>query len=147
MTQTTREEKMQCHICGAAAEWVREERVRSIGGRRIQIMDELYRCPSCGEEFYTPAQAQASDRRATEVLHEQGMLHPREIRALRDQLGLTQADFEHLLGVGANTVSRWENGHVWPNSATNALLRLLQVGPENARWLAEWHGVRLPDAA
>jgi HTH-type transcriptional regulator/antitoxin MqsA len=126
-----------CHICGAGAYPVQEERERSIGGRRVRILDVLYRCPSCGEEFYTAAQARASDRRATDALHEQhGALHPKEIRAPRERLGLTQADFEHLLGVGANTVSRWENGHVWPNAATNALLRLLEADPQNAQRLA-----------
>lgn len=55
--------------------------------------------------------------------------------------------FEHLLYVGANTVSRRENGHMWSNAAVVALLRLLQVRPENAPWLVQWQGVRLPSAA
>lgn len=35
---------------------------------------------------------------------------PREVVALREQLGLNQAQFAAELGVDQSTVSRWENG-------------------------------------
>lgn len=139
---------MECAICGGPAHLVREERERTIGGRRVVVHDEFYRCEACGEAFLTAEQARASEARAAEQLHTvHGMMLPEEIRALRTRLGLTQAGFEALLGVGRNTVVRWENGHVYPNAATNALLRLLEANPENARLLADWHRVELGTAA
>jgi HTH-type transcriptional regulator / antitoxin MqsA len=139
---------MRCAICDGTARLVREGRERRIGRRKILVKDEFYRCEACSEEFFTPEQAQASDRRAAQQLRERhGTLLPEEIRTLRERLGLTQAQFEALLGVGPYTVVRWENGHVRPNAATNALLRLLASDGANVRRLAEWHAVRLTDAA
>jgi DNA-binding transcriptional regulator YiaG len=42
-------------------------------------------------------------------------MKPLEIKALREKMGLTQQDFSILVGVGCNTVNRWENGHVKPS--------------------------------
>ncbi len=40
---------------------------------------------------------------------------PPEIKALRQRMGLTQQDFAILVGVGCNTVNRWENGRTKPS--------------------------------
>jgi DNA-binding transcriptional regulator YiaG len=39
---------------------------------------------------------------------------PDAIRALRDRLGMTQADFADRLGAKVTTVSRWETGVTHP---------------------------------
>jgi putative zinc finger/helix-turn-helix YgiT family protein len=140
---------MECAVClEGLGRRVQERRTRKIGRWEIEVDDGFYRYERCDEEFYTPEQLQdadARDRAALKVRH--GVLLPEEIRALRGRLALTQAQFEALLGVGRNTVVRWESGHTWPNAATNTLLRLLDADPSNARRLAEWHGVTLPSAA
>lgn len=141
-------ETTACAICGGVAHHIREERPYPVGRWSVVVADDFYRCEACEEEFYTPAQSKAVSRHARERAREEfGLLFPEEIRALRERLGLTQAQFEALLGVGRNTVVRWENGHVYPNAATNALLRLLEANPENARLLADWHRVEIGTAA
>jgi putative zinc finger/helix-turn-helix YgiT family protein len=83
-------------------------------------------------------------RAIARVREEDALLTPDQVRAVRRKLGLTQPAFERLLGVGANTVVRWERGTVPQGSAADSLLRLLDEFPENARFLAGLHGVELP---
>ena len=52
------------------------------------------------------------------------MMESTHVRAIRDQLGYTQARLSALLGVHALTVSRWERGALFP---TPEGLRLLHA--------------------
>lgn len=134
----------RCPICGGEAHLTREVRPITILARSVAVEDEFYRCTKCGEEVYRPGMMDAVTRRATaKIREEDGLLAPDEVRAIRRKLGLTQPEFERLLGVGANTVVRWERGTVPQGSAADSLLRLLDAFPENARFLAALHGVEL----
>lgn len=133
-----------CHVCDGDAIPTSEEREYTIGRRSAVVRDEFMRCPVCAEEFYLPGQMDAVQRRASAAIRdEEGLLLPEEIRAIREGLGLSQADFERLLGVGPKTVVRWEKGTVFQNKATDALLRLLRADRENLRRLSQWHQVPL----
>jgi len=134
----------RCPICDGSALAVSEERDVQIGKRTARVLDEFFRCGVCGEEFYLPGQMTATQQRASaRIREEEGLLAPSEIRALREDLGLTQHAFEALLGVGPKTVVRWERGTVFQNRATDALLRVLREFPEAAAFLAERGGVEL----
>ena len=51
------------------------------------------------------------------------------IRSLRRNLGLTQEEFAHRLGITVATVNRWENGHNSPTRlARKALYDLASEG-------------------
>lgn len=50
---------------------------------------------------------------------------PMEIRALRQRLKMTQAEFAARVGVGVKAVNNWEGGKVEPRRL--ALLRLNQI--------------------
>jgi HTH-type transcriptional regulator / antitoxin MqsA len=68
-----------------------------------------------------------------QVRDAQGLLRPDEIRALRAALGgISQTRLEHLLGVGAKTVVRWEKGTVFQSATADRLMRLLRAMPELA---------------
>jgi putative zinc finger/helix-turn-helix YgiT family protein len=135
---------IQCGICGGEATLVSQEREIRIGRRAVTALDELYRCGSCEEEFYLPGMMDAVLRRATaRIRAEDGLLAPEQVKALRTRLGLTQPEFEQLLGVGKNTCVRWERGTIPQSAATDSLLRLIDRFPENADFLGELHGVEL----
>jgi HTH-type transcriptional regulator/antitoxin MqsA len=86
----------------------------------------------------------ATQRRASDAIRaEEGLLSAREIREIREELGLTQQGLERLLGVGPKTVVRWERGTVFQNRSTDSLLRVLRAFPEASGFLAERHGVVL----
>jgi putative zinc finger/helix-turn-helix YgiT family protein len=136
----------RCPICDGTARLVREKRSIRYGHRRVVVDDELMRCEKCDETFYEQGQMDATDARAAaKVREEQGALLPFEIRAIRDSYGMTQAQFEAVLRVGAKTVVRWERGLVTPNAATNTLLRLLQSDPRTMSLLREMSGVSEPE--
>lgn len=135
-----------CFECDSNLEIVREPREIQLGDRTAVVEHEFYRCVSCGEEFFTPEQMNHVQRLASAVIREEeGLLLPEAIRALRERLGLTQREFEKLLGVGQKTVARWERGTVFQNRSTDALLRVLQCIPDAVEFLAQRHGVKLPE--
>ena len=50
------------------------------------------------------------------------------VRALRQRLDMPQLAFACLLGVGQNTVSRWECAHSRPSGAVVRLLEMAERG-------------------
>jgi HTH-type transcriptional regulator/antitoxin MqsA len=136
----------ECPHCGGPLDPVSEVREVEVGSRSGRVLDEFFCCRDCSEALYLPGQMDATLRRASDAIREaEGLLSPEEIRAVRTQFGLTQSAFEKLLGVGPKTVVRWEKGAVFQNGATDSLLRLVREFPEVVRFLAERHGVTLPD--
>ncbi len=57
------------------------------------------------------------------------------IRQIRQQLGMTQEEFAHALGITVGTVNRWENGRFRPSKLAKATI--LEF--------ARRHGVHLSD--
>lgn len=141
------EERVVCAHCDGNAQLVTESREVSVGRRRAVAVVEFARCEDCAGESYLPGQMSAAqDAAGRAIRQEEGLLLPNEIRETRERYGLTQADFEKLLGVGTKTVVRWEKGSVFQNQATDTLLRLIRDDDRVARRLAEWRGVILDGA-
>ena len=131
-----------CPICDAAAQLVRSPRELTVGRRQVVVDDERMRCTECGEEFYLPGQLDATGRRAAEqIRREEGLLFPDEIRAIRQRLGMTQAEFEQLLGTGPKTVVRWERGTVSQSATADRLMRLVDASALNVTYLRNLHGL------
>ena len=55
-----------------------------------------------------------------------------DVKAIREQTGLSQAKFALLIGVSIDTLQNWEQGRRVPRGAAAALLKILQVDPEHA---------------
>ena len=97
---------------------------------KIQIPDlEVIACtnPACKPEDPgdTIIHDDAATARITEETYRQlGLLTPAEIRAGREELGLTQQQLQELLGLGGNSLSRWENGHIYQARSLDTLLRI-----------------------
>jgi putative transcriptional regulator len=58
----------------------------------------------------------------------------REIRSLRDALGVSQAVFAHLLGVSVVLVKSWERGVREPSLLARRLMDTIKANP--SRWLS-----------
>jgi HTH-type transcriptional regulator/antitoxin MqsA len=113
-----------------------------VGSRPISFQDEFYKCSNCGEKFYVGTMLDESSRRAAAAVRRaDGLLAPDEIRDIRTQYGLTQANLEKLMNSGEKTVVRWERGTVAQNATADTLLRLLRDHPEVVAKLAEQRGV------
>ncbi len=57
----------------------------------------------------------------------QGVMTPREIKALRHRLGLSRLELTELTGFGEATIKRWENGAKIQNQSAARFLRLLEL--------------------
>ena len=95
-----------------------------------------FRCPGCDERLIglqrakdLRLQANASYRK------EHRLLSSSEIQALREDLGLTQAQLAEFLQLGANTISRWEAGRLVQSASMDILLRLIRDIPQNIQYL------------
>jgi len=109
---------------------------------------EMYRCESCGEEFFTPEQSREMSRRIkSQVREEWGLLSPERIVEIRKGLGLSQTELEELFGLGEKVVTRWENGRVIQGRTADVALRLLEMEPGLLPKLRkELHRARQPKA-
>ncbi len=72
-----------------------------------------------------------------QVAKAKGILSPDEIRGIRKGLGLTQEEFQRLLGVSSPAVSRWETGAMLPSKTTDNLMRVIAEVPEAVAFLMD----------
>jgi len=97
-----------------------------VRGEPIKVDVEYYKCLTCGEEFEDPrSDDDPLDKAYREYRKRHGMIQPEEMRSLRKRYGLTQAEMAKLLGWGAITLSRYENGSL-QDEAHEKILRLVR---------------------
>jgi HTH-type transcriptional regulator/antitoxin MqsA len=138
----------QCTLCGGEIVDVSESREFRVRGRSVTVDVEFSRCANCGEEMWSGEQVTEAQLAVAETIRRaRNLLHPSEIVRIRKSLGLTQDEFEQLLGAGKKTVVRWERGIVPPSSAMNELIWLVGEDRKNAERLAVKNGVAMPKPA
>jgi putative transcriptional regulator len=57
-------------------------------------------------------------------------LKPVDVRAIRNKLGLSQADFATMIGVSVATLQNWEQGRRRPEGPAQALLKVAAANPQ-----------------
>lgn len=119
----------ECAICGeiaAHARVVPQEFAYLDGDREVVLQAEtpVLHCDACGET-YAGADAEVAQHEA--VCHYLGRLSPREIRELRERLGITQARLAELTKIGIASIKRWETGNHIQNASLDARLRALDT--------------------
>jgi HTH-type transcriptional regulator/antitoxin MqsA len=120
-----------CPGCGTAMLETTGALALPVHGEEVTVEGAAHLgCPACGEIVLRRDHARALREEALaryRVAH--GLLTGKEIRALRDRHGLTQAQLAGLLRLGANTLSRWESGRNAQSRAMDILLRLIRDVP------------------
>lgn len=114
-------------------------------GMAATVERALFRCDKCGDERRTVEQRESAEGEAVARMRaEHTLLTPREIRALRERLGLTPHQLGELLyGIPRGVVEGWERGRYLQNPQVDALLRSLE-DPEALQRRAARAGVTLP---
>ena len=56
-------------------------------------------------------------------------IRPADVRAIREQLGMTQTEFALMIGVSPATLRNWEQGRRQPEGPARALLRVAARNP------------------
>ena len=128
----------KCAECGGSVRVSRDLIPFEIRGTSVLVEGiEHGQCATCGESYLSLDATERLQQEAVRLLREaNGLLSPQEIRDLRHSLGLSQAGFEALLGVGAKTVVRWEKGTVFQSATADRLMRLIRHMPELAAILS-----------
>jgi HTH-type transcriptional regulator/antitoxin MqsA len=112
----------------------------NIPGGVVEIPNAVWReCAACGEQIIGHELDRAIDDQAR---RRQGLLTPAEIKAVREQTGLSQEAMAQLLGVGDKTYTRWETGKSFQNKSSDNLIRLVD---RNAGLFAQLEAQRRPD--
>jgi putative zinc finger/helix-turn-helix YgiT family protein len=112
---------------GRYAEHTESVTVR-LSGMAAEVTRAFFRCEKCGHEQRTIEQRDAAEKTAVEQIREKhGLLTPREIRQLREELGLTSAQLADVCyGTPRGIVAGWEKGRYLQNREADALLRSLR---------------------
>ena len=115
-------------FCGGRYHQAVETVAIRLSGMSAEVERGLYRCNKCGDEQRTVEQREAAERTAVERIRaHHALLAPKEIRQLRDSLGLTPAQLGELLyGTPRGIVEGWERGRYLQNRDADALLRSLR---------------------
>ena len=87
---------------------------------------EYWWCNECDEKVFDFTDLETLTKALqTAYRKENDLLFPEEIKAIRGKLGMSQQEFETLLGVASPTVSRWETGRVIQTKTADILMRLI----------------------
>lgn len=89
-----------------------------------------HRCDVCAADPVTPEQIAFNEKRIADAKRQEtGRLAGREVRALREQLGLTQQQAAVLFGGGSNAFSKYERGETLQSVAMDRLMKAAAFVP------------------
>ncbi len=115
----------------------------NVRGEAIPVNVRYYRCHDCGEEFADPQWPDDPLEMAyREYRVRHSMLQPEDIREFRQLYGLSQKELSELLGWGAVSLSRYENGALQSEAHERALRLAMQ--PRNLLGLVQSHPTVIP---
>ncbi len=126
-TETNTYQVAECVSCGSTDTWETSETEQFDYGLRGNAVSLTYtapviHCRSCGFEF---TDERAEEARHAAVCAHEGVLTPREVRAVRRSLELSQQQFADLIGVARASVARWESAQLIQNASLDNLIFLM----------------------
>ena len=134
---------MFCCECGSEMRFTDEPISEEFRGELITVEGiERHVCDQCGNDVMSAEMAtKLSMGLASEYARRSGLLAPEEIKAIRKQFDLTQADLEKIAGVSSPAVCRWERGAALQSGSADLLLRMFRGVPEARRFLMDRAGL------
>lgn len=121
---------MTCSQCGGKMTTKPENyRYAASGLPNVTLVGvDVRRCSRCGDhEVVIPRIEELHRVLAAAVVRQASRLTKDELKFLRKYLGYSGVDFAKVIGVAAETVSRWENGKERIGPTTERLIRMLVV--------------------
>ncbi|EMF0743310.1 type II toxin-antitoxin system MqsA family antitoxin [Klebsiella aerogenes] len=114
-----------CPICGdEGLHETKTKILREFEGFKKEVPFHASVCESCGSETLTVQQAKFNKRQMTDFYREaDGLLTGGQIKAIREDLRLTQSEAAIIFGGGKNAFTKYENGDVTQSFALDKLLR------------------------
>lgn len=135
-----------CSVCGRGTATERAKRVELQPlGRRVRFTRREWVCARCDEAYLDDAQIAANQ--AAELEAKASALRDiggADLRFVRELAGATQGDLEAMLGLGRNTVARWETGQRPMPGYIAAFVRVLGLHPTALGELAALARIEAP---
>lgn len=100
---------------------------RHVAGHEFHGTLPALECTSCGMKYYQSDDLAHFELATAISIGNAALMTPEALRFMRKVTGLQAKQFAGLLGVRAETVSRWESGKVPVDRATYALLQQVLV--------------------
>lgn len=124
----------KCMTCATRREMTRfkgESFAIAHGGASIVVKGlSGWRCGACGEVEFDAESARRYAAASDELVVRMRERQSKEIRRIRQKLGLSQVAAARLTGGGHNAFSRYERGEAQPLPAVVNLFKLLDKHPE-----------------
>ncbi|MGI9078722.1 MAG: hypothetical protein ACR2G6_15540 [Gemmatimonadaceae bacterium] len=132
------------HLCGGRYQSSAEPVTIRVSGMSATVNRVVLRCNKCEHEERTADHRDDAERIAWVAIRKtHGLLAPKEIRLLRQRLGLTHEQMGNLLyGTPKGIVEGWERGRYLQNQQVDEMLRSLE-NRETLERLAAKAGVAL----
>lgn len=128
-----------CPICGD--EGLHETKttiLREFEGFKKEVPFHASVCESCGSEILTDQQAKFNKRQMADFYRSaDGLLTGSQIKAIREDLNLTQAEAASTFGGGKNAFTKYENGDVTQSTALDKLIRTAYSVPAAFKFLRQ----------
>lgn len=120
-----------CVICGKdKARKVSSTRTVHLLGRTESFERRNFECGACGETYTDDEQGSANERaERVATCRALRQIGGAEMKELRDLVHVTQTELENALGLGRNTVARWETGARPLPPYIKSMIRLLALNP------------------
>ncbi|MBO4653307.1 MAG: type II toxin-antitoxin system MqsA family antitoxin [Lachnospiraceae bacterium] len=126
--------KKYCEVCGREVETeiVTKREMHEVYGETIEVEAQVLTCAECGEELFCEKLDEDTLLMVyNEYRRRHKLLLPEQIKAIREQYGLSQRSFSKLLNWGDKTIFRYENGAI-QDKVHNSLLLFLR-DPSNMK--------------
>lgn len=129
------DDKTLCPLCGEGHITPRtEDSATEYRGHKGTVTLHYAECDVCGSEITGDIDGRLNKRAVMRFRKQvDGLLTGEEIRAIRDQYGLTQTQAAKLFGGGPVAFSKYENDDVSHSEAMDNLLKLIRRS-EDAFW-------------
>ena len=115
-----------CPACDkpVKADIIYDAETLEVKGEPIEYNAAFLRCPDCGLPIGDSRIESENLKTAYKLYCQQhDLMTPEEVKALRNQYGLSVREFSRFLGLGEQTAARFEAGSI-PSKTSNDLLRL-----------------------
>lgn len=120
--------KLYCDSCEEFVKAIigEEKKKYQVKNKSVNVVVKITRCSKCNDEVFNEEIEEQNDLIVFDEYRKiSGLLTTEEIKSIRSKYNLSQQNFGEILGFGAKTINRYENGSI-QDLAHDNLMRLVE---------------------